>query len=176
MKKVIKVLFLAAVVLGLAACGGNAENQDVQTQPASIEQGVREVTGNDAGIDANMGSQTHNSDFGRIISGTVPTSEILAGTVQAIDGMRLSVDTSSVFVAMGTGPHTVSPGEEPEPHEEIVSITEQTVIEIQTLADGQVLGAVAGTLDDISLQAVIMAEGEWQDGEFVATKLTIMNF
>jgi len=150
MKKVIMVLFLVAVVLGLAACGGNAENQ--------------------------MDYQTQNSDFGRIVSGTVPTGEILAGTVQAVDGMKLSVDTSSVFVAAGTGPHTVSPDEPPEPHEDIVRITEQTLIEIQTLADGQILGTAAGTLDDISLQAVIMAEGEWQDGEFVATKLTIMNF
>jgi len=162
MKKVIKVLFLAAVVLGLVACGGSTENQDAQAQttPVRNEQSV----------------YTQNHTAGQVIEGTVPTGEILAGTVQNIDGMRLSVDTSSVFVAMETGSHTVSPGEEPEPHEDIVRITEQTIIEIRTLAGGQILGTEEGTLGDISLQAVIMAEGEWQDGEFVATKITIMNF
>ena len=162
MKKLIRVLFLAVAVLGVAACGGSTEIQDVQVQttPVCNEQSV----------------YTQNHTSGQIIEDVIPTGEILAGTVQSIDGMSLSVDTSSVFVAMGTGSHTVSPGEEPEPHEDIVRITEQTIIEIQTLAGGQILGTAAATLDDISLQAVIMAEGEWKDGEFVATKITIMNF
>jgi len=164
MRKAIMVLFLAAVIFGLAACGRAAEyeeNAQMQTLPIAQDYHAQ---------------NSYSSPSGRIVTGTVPAGEILAGTVKAIDGMLLSVDTSSVFMAATTGAHTVLPGEEPEPQEEIVRITEETVIEIRTLGDGQIMGNTPGTLDDISVQAVIMAEGEWEDDEFIAATITIMDF
>ena len=165
MKKMIMVL--ATVVLGLAACGGAAEYQE--PPPLQTEQRVGEAYNSNADSTAeqNAAQSPHTQN---------PTSnEILAGTVEAIDGMNLTIDTSSVFVANETGQH-IATGEPQEPQQEMIRLTEQTVIEVRITANGQITGSRIGTLDDLSLQTVVMAEGEWQDGEFVATTLTIMNF
>ena len=168
MKKIIMVLFLVTVIFGLTACGGAAEYQD-SPPPTATEQGAGEISdGNaDTNIDPNVVQGTHTQ--------TPPSGEIIAGTVLAIDGMNLTIDTSSVFVANETGQH-IATGEPQEPQQEIILLTEQTVTEIRTTAGGQIVGTTARALDDLSLQTIIMAEGEWQDGEFVATTLTIMNF
>ena len=174
MKKMIIALTLTTVMLGLVACGGTTENQDLQMQTADAGQSIGEVSGDNAvagnaddGIDQSINYSVHTQN---------PTSnEILAGTVEAIDGMSITIDTSSVFVAHGTGSH-ISTGEPPELQVEVIRLTEETNIIVQVNAGGQIAGTRAGTLDDLSLQAIIMAEGEWRDGEFVVTELTIINF
>jgi len=168
MKKVIMALFLVTVIFGLAACGGAAEYQD-SPLPTETEQDAGEISdGNaDTNIEPNVVQGTHTQ--------TPPSGEIIAGTVQAIDGMSLTIDTSSVFVANETGQH-IATGEPQEAQQETIRLTEQTVIEVRTTTNGQITGSRIGTLDDLSLQAVVMAEGEWQGDEFVATILTIMNF
>jgi len=167
MKKVMMVLFLVTVIFGLAACGGTAEYQD-SPLPSETEQGVENVSdGNvDTNIDPNVVQGSHTQ--------TPPSGEILAGTVEALDEMSLTINTSSIFVS-GGGQH-IATGEPPEPQQEIIRLTEQTTIEVQTTANGQIVGSRIGTLDDLSLGAVVMAEGEWQGDEFIATILTIMNF
>ena len=164
MKKVMMVLLLSTVVLGLTACGVVAENQDSQTQTTLAEQGVREISSGNADTN-NLSIHTQNP----------ASNEMLAGTVQAINGMKLTVDTSSVFVAHETGRHITS-GEPQEKQEKIIRVTEQTVIEVQTISNGQITGSRIGALDDLSLQDVVTAEGEWQSDEFIATKLIIVNF
>ena len=171
MKKVIMVLFLVTVIFGLAACGGTAEYQD-SPLPTETEQGAGEISDGNASTNTdqtapNVVQGTHTQ--------TPPSGEIIAGTVKTIDGMNLTIDTSSVFVANETGQHIAS-GEPQEAQQEIIRLTEQTVIEVQTNTNGQIIGSRIGTLDDLSLQAVVMVEGEWQGDEFVATTLTIMNF
>ncbi|MCL2570925.1 MAG: hypothetical protein FWE11_00850 [Defluviitaleaceae bacterium] len=168
MKKVIMALFLAIVVVGLTACGNAAEYQEDMLTPAADERHISVPGGNaDTNTAPNVyqGVHEHNP----------PSNEILAGTVQAIDGMSLTIDTSSVFVANETGHHTAT-GEPQEPQQKIIRLTEQTTIEVRATSGGQIVGSEIGTLDDLSLYAVVMAEGEWQDNEFVATTLIIMNF
>jgi len=92
--------------------------------------------------------------------------------------MSITIDTSSVFVA--TGPesyqqHFVT-GEPQETQQEIIRLTDETSIEVRTSFGGQIIDSRTGTLDDLSLNAVVMVEGEWQDDEFIAIKLIIMNF
>jgi len=170
MKKVMMVLLLSTVVLGLTACGVMAENQDSQSLTTTLaEQGVREISSGNADTNsdqnANLSIHTQNP----------ASNEMLAGTVQAINGMNLTVDTSSVFVAHETGRHITS-GEPQEKQEKIIRVTEQTVIEVQTISNGQITGSRVGALDDLSLQDVVTAEGEWQSDEFIATKLIIVYF
>ena len=171
MKKVIMVLFLVTVIFGLVACGGAAEYQD-SPLPTATEQGAEEISdGNaDTNIDPNVVQGTHTQ--------TPPLGEVIAGTLEAIDGMSLTIDTTSVFVSSGTESYQthIFSGEPLEPQQEIIRLTEQTTIEVQTTINGQITGSEIGTLDNLSLGIAVMAEGEWQDGEFVATTLTIMNF
>ena len=167
MKKVIMVLFLITVIFGLVACGGTAEYQD-SPLPSETEQGAGEIS--DGNADTNVVQGTHTQ--------TPPLGEVIAGTLEAIDGMSLTIDTTSTFVSSGTESDQtlIFSGEPLEPQQEIIRLTEQTTIEVRTTANGQIVGTRAGTLDDLSLQALVMAEGEWQDDEFIATTLTMMNF
>jgi len=172
----IMVLALTTVVLGLAACRGTAENQDLQAQTTATEQGVREVSsGNTDATSGNVDTNTDpNTNYSAHIQNPI-SNEIIAGSIKAINGMSITIDTSSVFMAHETGSH-IATGEPPELQKEIIHLTEQTTIEIRTLANGQIIGSSVGTIDDLTLQAIIMAEGEWQDSEFVVSDLTIMNF
>jgi len=174
MRKVIMVFILVTVVLGLTACGGVAENYDLPTQANEATQGAGETPdGNaDADTDANTDTNIHQG----LHTQAPPSNEIIAGTVEAIDGMKLTIDTSSVFVSSGGGESHFASGEPPEPQAEIIRLTEQTTIEVRTTAGGQITDTRAGTLDDLSIGTTVMAEGEWQDGEFAATTLVIMNF
>jgi len=157
MKKAITLLFLTAVVLGLAACSRAEAHEDAPTQTAAYTPNTPDIPPTD-----------HDP---------APTA-ILAGVVQSIDGVRIAVDTSSLFVADGSGPHHFSgePQDPPEPRDEIIRLTEHTVIEIRTTAGGQIIDTVAGTMEDVTLHAVVIAEGAWQDDEFVAATLTVANF
>ena len=161
MKKVIMVLFLAAVVLGLVACGSVAENQDSPTQTTVAEQG-------------NVGASSGNAN---INEQNLP-QEQLFGFVQDIDGMVLTIDVSGISMVTGTGGHS-SPSEPNEGQELIIRLTEQTDIKINEItvpAGGGQMTSMreAGTLDDLSLQDVVMATGGWRGDEFVADSLIIM--
>jgi len=99
--------------------------------------------------------------------------EQLFGVIQAINGMKLTIDTSQVL-GLGGGEHRFSGDSgERERQEAIIRLTEQIAIEVRTSAGGQITGTRAGTLDDLSVQDVVMVEGEWQGDGFVATKLII---
>jgi len=160
------ILFLATVVLGMAACGGATEYQD--PPPTETEQETGEAS------DGNVDTNTNPNVVQGTHTQTPPSGEILAGTLEALDGMSLTIDTSSVFVS-GGGQH-IATGEPPEPQTEIIHLTEQTTVEVQTFAGGQIIDSRIGTLDDLSIGTTVMAEGEWQDDEFVATTIIIMNF
>ena len=161
MKKVIMVLFLATVVLGLSACGDAVKIQDWPPQTTEAEQGVGGASSDNAETSAN---QTANQQG-------LPQEQI-AGSLQAIDGTKLTIDASTVFVANGTGPHYAS-GEPTEKQEANIRLTEETAIEVRTTAGGQITSSRAGTMDDLSLQDTVLAEGEWQGDEYVVTKLTV---
>ena len=170
-RKIIIVLFIATAIIGLTACGDSTDNQYLPEQTTAIEQEVEETYVADDNEDTNADTNKIQG----IHTQTPPSGEIIAGTVLAVDEMSITIDTSSVFVANETGQH-ISTGEPQEPQHKIIHVTEQTIIEVQTLAGGQIIGTTAGTLDDLSIQALVMAEGEWHGDEFVATALTIMNF
>jgi len=170
MKKVIMVLFLVIIVLGLIACGGMAEYNDSPTQTMVAEQGDGDASGGNA--DANTDPSTSKQDL---------SQEQLVGNVQAIDGTNITINTmqAMIFNEPGAGQHFVSPGAvENEPQEIIIRLTEQTVIEVNeiraTTGGGQMADIRDGTLDDLTLQAIVMATGEWQDDEFVVSSLIIM--
>jgi len=163
MKKVIMVLVLATVVLSLAACNRTAENQDLPILPTETEQETVGASGGNADTNANPNTNEQS----------LP-QEQLGGVIQAIDGMKLTIDTSQVFMSFG-GEQRVEPGAPVEKQDAIVRLAEQTVIEVRTTAGGQITSTRAGTLDDLSLQAIVIADGEWQGNEFVATVLIIVN-
>ena len=168
MRKIIIVLFLATAIIGLIACRDAQDNQYSQLQPTESEQ---EITGPpESSAEIHSGQSENQSIYLQNPS----SYEMLAGTVRAIDGMKITVETTGVFVANETGRH-VSSGEPPEKQEEIIRLTEQTAIEVKTTAGGQIISSGEGVLDDLHLQAVVIVEGEWQDNEFVATKLIIVN-
>ena len=170
MKKVIRVLFLATIVFGLTACGGTAENQDFTTQTAVNEQGVRGAFSGNTEQNTNHSTHVQNSN----------SNEIIAGTVQAIDGMNIAIVTTqhTALHDPGEGRFVSSGVAENEPQEITIRLTEQTTIEvneIRTSATGGLSSDTrAGTLDDLTLQASVMAQGEWHGNEFVATSLIIM--
>ncbi|MCL2427557.1 MAG: hypothetical protein FWD05_14635 [Oscillospiraceae bacterium] len=192
MRKAILIFILATSIFALTACGDAADYQYSQTQKASDIQDVQEVeetngenaeTENEAEeveetYDENGDTDNEPNVYQGIRTQEPPSNEIVAGTIQTIDEMSITIDTSSVFVATGPGNYQehIATGEPPEPQQEIIRLTEQTIIEVQASVGGQIAGSRAGTLDDLSLGIAVMAEGEWLDDEFVATTLTIMNF
>jgi len=145
-------LLLTAAVFGLVACGGTAESQDSPPQATVSEQDVGEVT-----------------------------QEQLVGMVQAIDGMNITIITIQAMIVNTPGQHISSPDAQNEPYEPqeiIIQLTEQTAIEVNevttTAGGGQMAGLRAGTPDDLTLQAIVMATGEWHGDEFIAKSLIIM--
>jgi hypothetical protein len=100
--------------------------------------------------------------------------EQLAGVIQAIDGMKLTIDTSGIFVANETGSHIVSgEGELVENQEVNIHLTEQTNIVISISDGGLITETKAGIVDDLTLQSVVIADGEWEGDEFIATELLV---
>ena len=169
-RKKTKVLLILAVTLGalgLASCSGTVENQNSTTRPPLAEQGVGETSS--GSTDANP--STNEQDL---------PQEQLFGAIQTIDGMTITIDTSRV-IGFGGGQHFIS-GEvddddsvEEEYLGTIIHLTEQTIIEVRTTAGGQIAGTRSGTLDDLSLQATVMATGQWQGNEFTITELIIFS-
>jgi len=173
MKKVIMVLFLATVILGLTACGDASEHQDYHAQTEVVEQRDAGISGGN--IDTNANPNINEQDL---------LQEQLLGNIQVIDGMNITISTAQhqhmIFNEPRAGQHFVSPGTtENEPKEITIRLTEQTAIEVSemrtTSGGGQIADMRDGTLDDLTPQAFVMAEGEWQDDEFVATSLIIMS-
>ena len=169
MRKIIIILFLATAIIGLIACGDAKDNQYSQLQPTELEQEIAEQPKSSAEI--HSGQSENQSTYLQ----TPASYEMLAGTVRAIDGMKITVDTTGVFTANETGQYASS-GEPPEKQEEIIHLTEHTAIEVQTTAGGQRTSSREGVLEDLHLQAVVIVEGEWQDNEFLAVKLIIVDF
>lgn len=237
-RNLIKVLLLAFVALGLAACSGTVVKQDSPTQTTVAEHGAAGTSGESAQFDLSVfddfpewwrdsmteaekemlldvmtperlaafreqveerepsmmeGSQIMlvppgGGPFEMTEEGLIQVGEDadintnerglpqeqLFGVIQAIEGMKITIDTSQVMGFSG-GDHFFS-GESVDVEEEqktIIRLKEQITIEVRTAAGGQVTGTRAGTLDDLTLQAVAIVDGEWQGEEFVATKLTI---
>ena len=139
----------------LSAC--NKDNADTDTNPNANQHTSEQ------GLPANVNPNTNQSN-----------NELLAGMVQSIDGMKFTIDSSQVFVANEPGA-IHSSGEPLESQDITIRVTEETSIEVETTHGGQVTGARAGTIDDLSLQAIVIINGEWQGDEFVATNLTIFN-
>lgn len=160
--KILLVLVVALGVLGLASCSGTVENQNSTTRPPLAEQRVGETSS--GGTDANPSTNEQDSP-----------QEQLFGAIQAIDGMTMTIDTSRV-IGFGGGQHFISGEVNDDLVEEylgtIIHLTERTIIEVRTTAGGQIVG----TLDDLSLQATVMATGQWQDNEFTVTELIIFSF
>ena len=157
MKKLIVLLFtiaLSAVAL-LSSCGGSEGNANT-TNPIT-NQNTNETT--------NPAETLNNNE-------EALTQEQIAGNIQVIDGMTLTIDTSAVFMATGTGSYTFS-GEPVEKEYATVRLTEETTIEVRTTAGGQIIGTRVGTLEDLSLQNTVMVEGYWQSDEFVAITIII---
>lgn len=172
MKKTIRILLVPIIALGalgLVACDRLANNQNLTTQPAEAEQEVEGSFGNNVTLNTNLDTDTQDLQ-----------QEQLFGAIQAIDGMNITIDTLQVMVVNEPGEHLFSPDSvENEPQDAqdiIIRLTEQTDIEVRTTAGGQISGTRIGTLDDLTLQAIVMVTGYWQGHEFVATELIIVNF
>ena len=158
MKKTMVLLFTIALCIMalLSACGHDNPAVDANQNTNPITNQNTNETTNPA--------ETQN------INEQSLAQEQIAGNIQAIDGMTLTIDTSAVFMATGTGSYTFS-GEPVEKEYATVRLTEETTIEVRTTAGGQIIGTRVGTLEDLSLQNTVMAEGYWQSDEFVATSI-----
>jgi len=158
MKKTMVLLFTIAlsIIALLSACerDNTAVDANQNTNPIT-NQNTKEATNP---------TEPQNTDEQPLVQ------EQIAGKIQAIDGMTLTIDTSAVFMATGTGSYTFS-GEPVEKEYATVRLTEETTIEVRTTAGGQIIGTRVGTLEDLSLQNTIMVEGYWQSDEFVATSI-----
>jgi len=157
MKKFMVLLLtiaLSAVAL-LSSCGGSEGNADT----------ANPITNQNTNETANP-TEPQNTNEQPL------AQEQLAGNIQTIDGMTLTIDTSVVFMATGTGAHTFT-GEPVEKEYATVRLTEQTTIEVHTSAGGQIIGIRAGTLDDLTLQNTVLVEGYWRSDEFAATSIII---
>ena len=174
MKKAIMILFVAAVVLGLAACSHTAENQDAPPQIIDAVQNTDEEPASNSNIITSTNPQT-------------PTQEQLVGTIQSIDEMSIAIATIQAMIFNESSPgqqqHMVmprpdEPQEPQEPQDVTIRLTEHTIIEINEISIvtnvGQMADKRAGTLDDLALDAFVMATGEWHGEEFVATSLLLM--
>jgi len=187
MKKAIMILVIAATALGLTACRGAAGNQSSQAQATEAAQRAREAYYSNVyestSQEANQNAQPPALNETSTKNETPTPNEMTAGRVEAIDGMNITISTSHAMLFHGEGQHIVSPGtaeaEPPKPQETTIRVTDQTTIKVNEMSNitggGQMADLRAGTLDYLTLQAFVMAEGEWQDDEFVATTLTIMN-
>ena len=178
-----------SIMVMLSAC--ERDNADTNTNPNtnqnSNEQGLPQEQDNaDTNTNPNTNQNTNEQDLPQEQdnadnnthqnnNGQSVPQEQLAGTLQAIDGMKLTVDTSQVFMSFG-GEQRVEPGAPAEKQDTIVRLTEQTAIEVRTVSSGQPIGTRAGTLDDLSIQNVVLVEGEWQGDEFIAINLIIFNY
>ena len=150
-KLALMVLLLAFIAAGLTACKDKVENQGSPTQTTS---------------NANPNANEQYS----------PQEQII-GVVLSIDEMILTVDTAGISRVTGTGEPQSSGGSN-ERQEFIIRLTEQTAIQVNeittTAGGGQTTGMRAGTLDDLIVQAVVMAEVAWQDNEYIVISLIIM--
>ena len=172
MKKMIMGLLLTAAVFGLVACGGTSENQDSPTQTTVNEQDAGGVSGGNANTNTNPNTNEQS----------LP-QEQFSGTVQTIEDMTITIRTSQaqhmVSDSSGTEQIFTSPGTATnEPQEIIIQLTEQTSIEVNEVRvatdGGHISDTRAGTVDDLTLQAFVLVEGEWQDDVFVATSVLII--
>jgi len=166
------VLAVALGALGLTACGGTVESQDPPATPTVIEQGIEGMP--DSNADTNTNSNVSEQDS---------PQEQLVGRIQTIDEMSMTIDTSGFALFNEPGEHRISPPDDgsddetetPALHEIDIRLTEQTTIELRTLANAQIVGTSPGTLADLSLHAIVMVDGQWQDDEFIATNVIIMS-
>ena len=173
MKKAFGILFLTTIVLGLVACSRAAENQDTSPQTTVAEQRVGEVSSRN--VDTYVSPSTNEQDL---------TQEQLVGMVKSIDEISITITTiqAMIFNNPEVSQHIISPGTaENEPHEPqqiIIQLTEQTVIEVNEMriiaGGGQMANVRAGTIEDLTLQAIVMATGEWQGDDFIVASLRIM--
>jgi len=153
---------LTFTILSLVACNSTETNQDSPTPPTAPEQDRGEAPAGNANTNVipNINEQSQ-------------PQEQLVGAIQVIEGMNITIGTSQHQVmtsdGQGTTQHFSSDSTANEPQEIIIRMTEQTVIEVNEIS-----GVRAGALDDLTLQAFVMVEGEWQDDEFVATSLFIV--
>ena len=184
MKKLNFVLFTIAMslamLLALVACStnddttyanGNANTDATQsTNQYSNEQSLPQEPLVDT--DANQSTKQSANEQ------SLP-QETLAGVVQSIDGMTFAIDTSQIFMAVGTPGETTEQrvGRTDEPgaaQTSTIRVTGETVIVVRTTAGGQIIGERAGTIDDLSLHNIVMVEGEWQSDEFLSLHNIVM--
>ena len=198
MKKYIILLFTIAMsAMVLSACSnGNANTDDtLSTNQYSNEQrlpqGALVDTNANQSTNQSANEQALPSDFDIDINTSQNTNEqslpqeTLAGVVQSIDGMTLTIDASQVFMVGGTPggafgettEHIFNPNDAAIEKQEItIRLTEQTAIVVRTNAGGQIIGERIGTIDDLSMHNIVMAEGEWQGDEFIASELITIGF
>jgi len=111
-------------------------------------------------------------------NGQISIGEQFYGMIQAIDGMTITIDASQIVVFGATGEYHFNSGDEP--IKEVkqatnIRLTEETIITVRTNQGGQIIGERSGTIDDMFLQAVVIADGQWQDGELIATAILVIN-
>jgi len=162
--------FIAMILL--SAC--THDSTDADTNPNISESSSEQILSQEEDNTHTNPTTDQNVDKSPDTQNDAQT-EMIAGEIQTINGMTITIDTSAVFMATGTGTYVFS-GETVEKEYVTVRLTEQTTIEVHTSVGGQIIGARVGTLEDLSLQNTVMVEGEWDDNEFVAVKVVVFEF
>ena len=166
------IAYTFSAMILLSACTHNSTDAD--TNPNISESASEKILSQEEDNTHTNPATDQNVDISPDTQNDTQT-EMIAGEIQTIEKMTITIDTSAVFMATGTGSY-VSSGEPVEKEYATVRLTEQTIIEVHKSAGGQIIGTRVGTLEDLSLQNIVMVEGEWDDNDLVAIKIVVYEF
>ena len=131
----------------------------------------------DTNTNSNL-NQNENQNGKQTTDVQTSTGEQIYGMVQSIDGVTITIDASQLVVFGETGQYFFDSNDEPVKEvnqKTTVCLTDETVITVRTNRGGQITGERAGIIDDLSLWVIVNADGYWQNGEFIATTILIIN-
>ena len=102
---------------------------------------------------------------------------VVYGMVFGIDGTKVTINASNIMVFFDPNTFiTPTDGSQVQEVKEdtLVRISDETEIEVRTSNGAQIIAKDEGTVNDITLQDIVIAEGAWDGDEFAAAKLIII--
>jgi hypothetical protein len=133
-------------------------------------------TGNGS-TDTNPSENQNNNDQNSLQGEWTDPDSVVYGTVFNIDEMNITINKGTMIMVFDPNMY-VNPPDGSEAKEikddTIVRFTDETEFEVRAAGGGELRKMGEGTLDDINLQDIVIAEGNWDGDEFAATKIVII--